>query len=84
MPGFKKLKLIKDALNPDAIRQGLAASRSGPTEEQLAALTPAQRAAYHAAMAQAAAASALRTLWRPAIWSRKFNRPARVFASTRQ
>lgn len=58
MGAFRKLKLIKDAMSPDAIRQGLAASRQGPTEEQLAALTPEQRAAYDAAMAQAAAAEA--------------------------
>lgn len=58
---LKNLKLVKDAMSPEAIKQGLAASRAeisgaqtGPTEEQLAALTPEQRSAYEANMAQVA------------------------------
>src|SRR5688500_2828621 len=53
-------------LKPSAVKQGLAASRevlkggyAGPTEEQLASLTPAQRAEYEANMAQVAEAEEL-------------------------
>jgi hypothetical protein len=53
-------------LKPSAVKQGLAASRevlkggyAGPTEEQLASLTPAQRAEYEANMAQVAEAEDL-------------------------
>ena len=62
---FQTLKYVKDAMKPDAIKQGLAASRAeisgaatGPTEEELAALTPEQRAAYDANMARVAQAEA--------------------------
>ncbi|GAA4816192.1 hypothetical protein ACFQ0K_07765 [Nocardioides caeni] len=60
---FKKLKQIGQALSPDAIRQGLAASQQAManggqlTEEQLAASTPEQRATYEEAMARAAQAT---------------------------
>ena len=60
---FKNLKLVKDAMSPAAIKQGLEASRAAmsgsvtePTEEQLAAMPADQRAAYEAAMAQVAEA----------------------------
>ncbi|WGX96530.1 hypothetical protein [Nocardioides sp. L-11A] len=55
---FDKLKQIGRALSPDAIRQGLAAGREAMasgghlSEEQLAAMTPEQRAAYDDAMAR--------------------------------
>jgi hypothetical protein len=53
------LKLAKQAMSPENIKQGLAASTNPPTEEQLqaalATMTPEQRAAYDANMAQAAA-----------------------------
>ncbi|MDQ6526213.1 hypothetical protein RB608_21520 [Nocardioides sp. LHD-245] len=55
---FDKLKQIGRALSPDAIRQGLAASREAMasggrlSEEQLAAMTPEQRATYDDAMAR--------------------------------
>ncbi|TWG91127.1 hypothetical protein L615_008300000050 [Nocardioides sp. J9] len=58
---LRKLKQIGQALTPGAIRQGLAASREALanggrlTPEQLAALTPEQRAAYDEAMAHAQA-----------------------------
>jgi hypothetical protein len=59
------LKYVKDAMKPAAVKQGLEASRAslsgspaGPTEEQLAALTPEQRRAYEANMAQVAEAEA--------------------------
>lgn len=62
---FKNLKLIKDAMGPEAIKQGLEASRAAmsgspppPTDEQLAAMEPEQRAAYDAAMGQVAEAQA--------------------------
>jgi hypothetical protein len=62
---FKNLKHVKDAMKPAAIKQGLSASRAelsgastGPTEEQLAALSPEQRSAYEANMAQVAQAQA--------------------------
>src|SRR5689334_2791783 len=52
------LKLAKQAMSPENIKQGLAASTT-PSEEQLqaalATMTPEQRAAYDANMAQAAA-----------------------------
>ena len=54
--GFlKNVKAVKDAMS-----QGIASSMSGqgPTEEQLAALTPEQRAAYDANMARVAEAQA--------------------------
>ncbi|KRA39039.1 MULTISPECIES: hypothetical protein [unclassified Nocardioides] len=56
---FNKLKQIGQALSPDAIRQGLAASREAManggrlTPEQLATMTPEQRAQYDEAMARA-------------------------------
>ncbi|MCX6398843.1 MAG: hypothetical protein NTX33_02790 [Propionibacteriales bacterium] len=56
---FKKLKQIGQALSPEAIKQGLAASREAManggrlTPEQLAALPPEQRAQYEEAMARA-------------------------------
>ncbi len=55
-------KDLRQGLSPSALKQGLAASREAlsgnfqPTEEQLAALTPEQRAAYEANMAQVAQA----------------------------
>ena len=62
---FRTLKNVKDAMKPAAIKQGLEASRAsmsgsptGPTQEQLAALTPEQRRAYEANMAQVAQAEA--------------------------
>jgi hypothetical protein len=62
---FQTLKYVQDAMKPAAIKQGLEASRAvlsgsdaGPTEEQLAALTPEQRRAYEANMAQVAQAEA--------------------------
>ena len=62
---FKNLKYVKDAMKPAAIKQGLEASRAamsgspaGPTEEQLAALSPEQRSAYERNMAQVAQAEA--------------------------
>ena len=62
---LRNLKYVKDAMKPAAIKQGLEASRAewsgpsaGPTEEQLAALTPEQRSAYEANMAQVARAQA--------------------------
>lgn len=62
---FRTLKQVKDAMKPEAIKQGLDASRAamsgsaaGPTEEQLAALSPEQRSAYEANMAQVAQAQA--------------------------
>jgi hypothetical protein len=65
MGRLEKLKLVKDAMKPAAIKQGLEASRAamsgapaGPTEEQLAALTPEQRSAYEASAAQVAQAQA--------------------------
>ena len=52
---FNNLKLVKDALKPSSIQQGWQASQqalanppTGATQEQLAALTPEQRAAYEA------------------------------------
>ncbi len=58
---FKTLKQVKQAMSPEAIKQGLEASRaemSGAgtslSDEQLAAMAPEQRAAYDAATAQAA------------------------------
>ncbi len=53
---FNKLKQLGQALSPDAIRQGLAASREAMAHggrlspEQLAAMTPEQRATYDEAM----------------------------------
>src|SRR3954469_3170045 len=62
---LRNLRYVKDAMQPAAIKQGLAASRAewsgpsaGPTEEQLAALTPEQRSAYEANQAQVARARA--------------------------
>jgi hypothetical protein len=62
---FQTLKYVGQAMKPAAIKQGLEASRAsmsgapaGPTEEQLAALTPEQRRAYEANMAQVAQAEA--------------------------
>ncbi|NYJ03482.1 hypothetical protein HNR19_004180 [Nocardioides thalensis] len=58
---FNKLKQIGQALSPDAIRQGLAASRESLASggqlsaEQLAAMTPEQRAQYEQAMADSRA-----------------------------
>lgn len=58
---FKKLKQFGQAMSPDAIRQGLAASREALANggrlspEQLAAMTPEQRDAYEQAMADATA-----------------------------
>jgi len=55
---FRKLKQVGQALSPDAIRQGLAASRETMatggrlTPEQLAAMPPEVRAQYDASMAQ--------------------------------
>lgn len=55
---FNKLKQIGQALSPDAIRQGLAASRETManggrlTEEQMAGWTPEQRAHYEETMAR--------------------------------
>lgn len=55
---FKKLKEIGQALSPEAIKQGLAASREAMANggrlspEQLAAMTPEQRATYDEAMAR--------------------------------
>lgn len=65
MGRLEKLKLAAHAMRPDAIRQGLAASRealsgmpgaTGPrlTDEQLAALPPDARARYEEAMAATA------------------------------
>lgn len=52
--------LAKQAMSPDAIRQGLSSFGQQPTPEQLeqalATMTPEQRAAYEAQQAQAAAA----------------------------
>lgn len=54
------LRQAKEAMSPDAIKQGLASFNQPPTEEELeaslATLTPEQRAAYDAQMAQAALA----------------------------
>lgn len=55
--GFRDtLRQAKQAMNVDAIKQGLDASRNPPTQEEidasLASLTPEQRAAYDANMAQ--------------------------------
>ena len=54
------LRQAKEAMSPDAIKQGLASFNQPPTEEELeaalATLTPEQRAAYEAQMAQAAMA----------------------------
>src|SRR4051794_37535568 len=62
---LRNLRHIKDAMKPAAIKQGLEASRAewsgssaGPSEEQLAALTPEQRSAYEANRAQVARAQA--------------------------
>lgn len=58
---FNKLKQIGQALSPDAIRQGLAASRETManggrlTEEQMAGWTPEQRAQYEQTMAESRA-----------------------------
>ena len=55
--GFRDtLRQAKQAMNVDAIKQGLDAARNPPTQEEidasLATLTPEQRAAYDANMAQ--------------------------------
>lgn len=61
---FNKLKQIGQALSPDAIRQGLAASREAManggqlTEEQMAGWTPEQRAQYERTMAESRATMA--------------------------
>src|SRR3954447_15128501 len=62
---LRNLRYVKDAMKPAAIKQGLAASRAemsgtaaGPTEEQLAALTPEQRSAYEANRGQVTKAQA--------------------------
>src|SRR3954469_9116781 len=62
---LRNLRYVKDAMQPAAIKQGLAASRAewsgpsaGPTEEQLSALTPEQRSAHEANQAQGARARA--------------------------
>lgn len=58
---FNRLKQIGQALSPDAIRQGIAASRESLANggrlsaEQLAAMTPEQRARYEQAMADSRA-----------------------------
>ncbi len=59
--GFRDtLRQAKQAMNMDAIKQGLEASRNPPTQEEieatLAQLTPEQRAAYDANMARVNAA----------------------------
>jgi len=59
--GFRDtLRQAKQAMNVDAIKQGLDAARNPPTQEEidasLASLTPEQRAAYDANMAQVEAA----------------------------
>jgi hypothetical protein len=59
--GFRDtLRQAKQAMSPEAIKQGLDAARNPPTAEEmeatLAQLTPEQRAAYDANMAQVAAA----------------------------
>ncbi|KRB78327.1 hypothetical protein ASE01_03350 [Nocardioides sp. Root190] len=59
---FKKLKQFGQAFSPENFRQGLENSRAAIanggrlTEEQLAAMTPEQRATYDEAMARAALA----------------------------
>lgn len=54
------LRQAKEAMSPDAIKQGLSSFGQQPTPEQLeqalAAMTPEQRAAYEANQVQAAAA----------------------------
>lgn len=58
---FNRLKQIGQALSPDAIRQGIAASREAManggqlTEEQMAGWTPEQRARYEQTMAESRA-----------------------------
>lgn len=64
---FRRLKQMKDAMSPEAIRQGIQAGRDALaaggaipefTEEQLAAMAPEQRAALEANLARARQAQA--------------------------
>ncbi len=59
MAFLKTLKQARQAMSPAAIKQGLEAGRAelsglsaAPSDDQLAAMAPEQRAAYEAAMAQ--------------------------------
>ena len=80
---FQTLKYVKDAMKPAAIKQGLEASRAelsgqatGPTEEQLAALTPEQRSAYDANMERVAQAQAEAAAAHQELFDRELGRRA--------